>query len=312
MIRNILYLDVDKLHSMSSQAFEGVTEYILNERAKGSEQATEQKGPVGSGRILGDILLQHEKVSEKRFLIDHSFALFEKKLLDEKRLTDISDCGNIGLDLSHIRANTFIRVKAKVAFNDMASIKETVANFNKVGHALANVTNHAELLKARSILAAAKDANLPVEQLKHLESRIKELSKLDELKKATGLYQDPKFLEDLVTMLNFGYQNLFEVQMKVGSHMFSANLKRECLREREDMLIRKYSRHTEVEFVLFGVVTQVEHAASKDVSEVPEGAKLKEAVMAMIGMLSNLEGTFTGRLNNEIIIDPLAVYTEIM
>lgn len=56
MIKNILYLDVDKMYSMSSQVFEGVTEYILNEKTNGSEKKEEQKGPMASGRVLGDIL----------------------------------------------------------------------------------------------------------------------------------------------------------------------------------------------------------------------------------------------------------------
>lgn len=38
LIKNIVYLDVDKMYSMSSQVFEGVTEYILNEKVSGSEK----------------------------------------------------------------------------------------------------------------------------------------------------------------------------------------------------------------------------------------------------------------------------------
>jgi len=68
MIKNFVYLDVEKLHSLSSQIFEGVTEYVLNESSTESESSESQKGPVGSGKILGDILRQGEKTSVKKIL----------------------------------------------------------------------------------------------------------------------------------------------------------------------------------------------------------------------------------------------------
>lgn len=38
---------------------------------------------------------------------------------------------------------------------------------------------------------------------------------------------------------------------------------------------------------------------------------IKEALMNLVSHLSNVEATFTGRLSNEIIIDPIALYTDI-
>jgi len=37
---------------------------------------------------------------------------------------------------------------------------------------------------------------------------------------------------------------------------------------------------------------------------------MKEALMNMVSMLTNLETTFTGKLDYEYIIDPIAVYLE--
>lgn len=66
MIKNFIYLDEEKMYSLSSQVFEGVSEYVLNEKSTESENAESQKGPVGSGRILGDILRQTDKKTEKK------------------------------------------------------------------------------------------------------------------------------------------------------------------------------------------------------------------------------------------------------
>ena len=68
MIRNFIYLDIDKMQSISSQIFEGVTEYIINESNGEISNSEEQKGPVGSGRVVGDILKQQDKKSEKKIL----------------------------------------------------------------------------------------------------------------------------------------------------------------------------------------------------------------------------------------------------
>ncbi len=124
------------------------------------------------------------------------------------------------------------------------------------------------------------------------------------------MYYDPTFLADLAATLEYGYQDQFEVQMNCGEKVFSANLKREYLREKEDLLIRKYARQTEVKFVLFGVITQI-NSIQLEAPVVGDNPKIKEALMGMVRLLSNLESTFVGRLENEIVIDPIALYSEL-
>ena len=94
MIKNFIYLDIDKLYSMSSQIFEGITEYIVGESASEVERSEAQKGPVGSGRVMGDILRHNDKKSEKRFLHDYSYSLFEEKLLKDGKILDLTDKEN--------------------------------------------------------------------------------------------------------------------------------------------------------------------------------------------------------------------------
>ncbi len=118
MIRNIVYLDVDKMYSMSSQVFEGVTEYIVSQKQRGVENTETQKGPMASGRILGDILRQQETQSEGKVLNDYSFSLFEKKLFDTDRVRNLTeDSGE--QDIAKLRVNSFVKITANVIFNDM-------------------------------------------------------------------------------------------------------------------------------------------------------------------------------------------------
>ena len=71
------------MYSLSSQIFEGITEYVLSESRETSEESESQKGPVGSGRVVGDILRSSQRVSERKYLHDYSYTLFEKHLEKE-------------------------------------------------------------------------------------------------------------------------------------------------------------------------------------------------------------------------------------
>ncbi len=129
-----------------------------------------------------------------------------------------------------------------------------------------------------------------------------------------GLNLSKDFLKDLNFVLNYGFQEQFIVQMSIGPYTFSADCKRDDLRENEDSLIRKHSRFSEKEFVLVGTVTQssrepVDSEDDIDVSQEPR--HMKEAIMNMVEVLFAIESTFSGKLANEIIVDPIALYREV-
>jgi hypothetical protein len=115
-------------------------------------------------------------------------------------------------------------------------------------------------------------------------------------------------------VLNYGFQDQLEIQMELDESIFSANLNRSFLREPEELIVRKYSRKTEVEFTLFGIITQHqrdEFEEQDDLEKNEDYENIKEALMNLVSSLSDVENTFTGRLSNEIIIDPIALYTEL-
>ena len=55
-IKSFIYLDEYKMYSISSQIFKGITESLTSYQGAATEKEEEQKGPVGSGRIMADIL----------------------------------------------------------------------------------------------------------------------------------------------------------------------------------------------------------------------------------------------------------------
>lgn len=308
MIKNFIYLDEQKMYSLSSQIFEGVTEYIVNESVSETSEKESQKGPIGSGKVIGDILRQNDKKSEKKFLHDHSYSLLEQKLTEDKKILEFSREETKENLNECLKNSPFVKVKAKAIFNDIVSIQNTIENFNKFGKALTRVTNHDRIVEAKEKLKTSKTHKK--------KGKIKEF--IDTLAKESGLENDQSFLDDLSFLLKFGFQDQLEIQMNMNDSIFSANLKRECLREEESLIIRKYSRQTEVEFILFGIVTQHQENKIKDLEEPSDidddtdtPPSIKQALMNLVSKLTDVETSFTGRLDNEIIIDPIALYREL-
>ena len=233
----------------------------------------------------------------------------KKKLLEDERVLVASDSETTIEELAGDKS--FIKITSKATFNDINSINSTLKNFNEIGKALAHVTSFKEISKVKEQLEKAKQNTKDRNQKNKLQSQFKSLTNINKLAKESGLQQDQKLLDDLALLLTYGFQDQLEVQMNLKEKIFSANLNRSFLRESEDLVIRKYSRQTEVKFTLFGIVTQWQREKLKDLEKKEDFDSIKEALMNLFSHLSNLEATFTGRLTNEIIVDPIALYTEL-
>lgn len=312
-IKNFIYLDEYKMYSISSQIFEGITEYLIDYQETTKEEEEKQKGPVGSGKIMADILKSESGTEEKKYLHDYSYKLFEDYLQESNKILSIS-VENIDAEIESIDNAAFVKVRAKAVFNDMNIIKSTMENFNELGEALAYISTISEREEAQQLLETVAENIRDRNQRSQLRQRQKALTDIKKLAKEQGLHLDPKLLKNLIIVLDYGFQDQFEVQMPIKPYTFSANIKREYLRENEHLLIRKYSRLAEKEFVLVGTIAQSSSKSLVNDEEHDEGYEyqhLKEALMSMVERLSEVESTFTGKLENEFIVDPIALYREI-
>ena len=314
-IKSFLYLDEYKMYSISSQIFGGLTEYLVDYQERTNEEEERQSGPFGSGRVMAQILKSESRTEEKKYLHDYSYTLFEHHLREADRV-DLVSVDNIDDTISRLKNVAFVEVRAQVVFNDMNMIKDTMESFNEMGEALAYVTNYDALSKLREKLELLRDSSKDRNEKARLRQKIKNLENLEQLATESGMRQDPKLLEKLRFLLDYGFQDQFEVQMVAGDYTFSANLKREYLREDEHLLVRKFSRFPETPFVLFGTIAQSPSAIVDDNTDnigiddtAPE--HLKVAVMGLVEAFSGIENSFSGKLTNEVIIDPIALYREI-
>ncbi len=319
-IRSFIYLDNYKMYSISSQIFEGLTEYIVTNNSEGIKELENQKGPIGSGRVLGDIIQKSSEQTEKKFLHDYSYNLFEKALIDRNKVSEI-DVTNIDSRIKDLKEHSFVKVTGRVVFNDLKIIEDTLSKFNEVGYALGYVT------KKAAYDEEVKSLNEQVEQIADRNKKakakhfLKNQTSFKKILKKEGLQMDEDYIKHLAYLLDYGYNQQFEVQIPLTeSFLFSAQLDRDGLKDDERRIIKKYSRETEKDFVLFGIITQLEKESQResllkdkteDWGEDDEEANMKEAIMNLVRSLTGVEKTFTGKLDYEFVIDPISLYMEL-
>lgn len=312
MIKSFIYLDEQKMYSLSSQIFEGITEYVLRESSSENQDSESQKGPVGSGKILADVIKNSNKSTEKKFLHDYSFTVFERHLNEEGRILDLS-ISPIELDKVKASINdfSFIKIKARAVFNDANKIAELFTEFNTIGEALAHMGEHERIQQLKVQLDKLKGQTNNRNEKSKLEAKYKKLTNISELAKEKGLYQDPKFMSNLALLTKYGFSDQFEIQQLSGELIFTSCLKKDFLREKEELLVKKYSRKTEKEVVVFGVISQAFSANEPKIDDDRDYSTMKAALMNIVEHLANMENSISGKQENEIVIDPIAAYFEV-
>ena len=313
-IKNFFYLDEYQMYSISSQILEGITEYLTEFSSSSKEGSEQQSGPFGSGRVMADILKSESASHERKYLHDYSYTLLEQHLNEGDKILSISE-DNVSDIMDSIGEASFVAIRAKPVFNDMKIITSMIDSFNQMGEALTYVTNMDSFAQAQQNLTQSGspkgDRNRQARTRQQQQALEESLSAAA---KDANLHMDPALLKHLKFLLQYGFQDNFEVRMQANEYTFSANLKREYIRENEQLFVSKYSRFSEKDFVLFGTVAQCSTSDNEESQEEVQNtdpSHLKEAIMSMVGALSNIESTYNGRMSNEIIIDPIAVYREL-
>lgn len=312
MIKSFIYLDEEKMYSLSSQIFEGITEYVLNESGSENQESETQKGPVGSGKVLADVIKNTNKSTEKKFLHDYSLTVFERYLEDKGRILDLS-ASSINFDdiKDSINDYSFIKVKARAVFSDVDKITELFTEFNTIGEALAHMGAHEKIQELKQQLDDLKGQTSDRNKKSRLDAEYKRLTNISKLAKEQGLYQDPKFMSDLALLTKYGFSDQFEIRQTCGQVIFTSCLKKEFLREKEDLLVKKYSRKTEKEVVVFGVISQAFSVNEPEIDDGQDFSNMKAALTNIVEHLTNIENSISGKQKNEIVIDPIAAYFEV-
>jgi hypothetical protein len=285
MIRNFLYLDSQKLRSISSQIFEGFSEQVINGTRRVDQTEEQQKGPLASGKVLADIFATEQSSSQLKFLEDHAYVILENELINKELLEEFDH----SCDSSSKKS--FVKVSGRLQINDLKATHGMLDNFNTFGEALWRVTN----------TAAAPSVN--AKSVPDAEAR----KKAGEM----GMQLNRRYAESAAMVIKFGYGDLLEASIVFENKLFSAPLKREFLRETENLILHKYSRYSQQEFIILGAVTQRGDFSQNDATapDVGDASGMKEAMRTLALHLRTFEQIFAGPSSNETVIDPIAIYT---
>lgn len=311
MIKNFIYLDEPKLYSFSSQLFEGVTDYVLSEHSLVTEDGETSQERPSSSRIIADVIKETSRSTTKKFLHDHSFTLFENKLKEAKKLLDICELNDKEEVLASIKDYSFIKIKSRALISDSDKLINIYKNFNILGEAMVISQMQSELtnLEKEILNKEIKDKDSAIQKQFEKEYNIKKIA----LNQSLRL---PKVWKDSLTdLLEFSLGNSLQFYQKKNDILFSSLIERSHLRENLDSIIRKYSRFTQKEFVVLGVISttisQDEPLSDSPLDESSEDKQMKSHSRTMTKALIAMEEAMYGKEKSEVIIEPIAIYTEL-
>lgn len=298
----LLYLDEEKMYSLYSQLFRGITDYWIRDVTEGAEETEKQKGPVGSGRELADAAVRATRTQEHRFVHDWAYSEFER------RLDDIGAVRTVDETTLERPVMGFVRVSGPGSIRDMQAIIDFVKKYNDIGAAIYYVSHHEEIELARQARATTKDRNKRLAATQQAKSGID----IDKLARDSGLGFSRVFSDKLVVLMEQWFEGQFEAVIRPSSSVeYVAFLEPKFFREDKRLLSKKYGAR--VRLTLFGMVVQAADGSLQAQSdeEPSENSTVRDAMRRMIDVHIGIERQVGGLSDREIAIDPIAVYAEV-
>lgn len=287
-IKLFLYLDQEKIISLSSQIFDGVIESFLDRKETKKTDGTDQKGPFGSGHLLKDSNESIKETIEKKILNDHIFSIFEKEMFTQDKVLCISKDQPLNKEITPLQ---FVKITGQATFFDANVVIKLLDDFNSLGESFAYI----QLMDTFTNKAEIK-------------------SKIKKFIADNNYHLDNDFIKNLKGLLIQSYKNSLEVEIPIDDYLYTAILNRDFLRENEELLVGKLSRRTEAKITIFGITTQVKtsHDDYDDYLDAPiDTASFKSISKNLIYPILEMEKSFSGKSPNEIKINPLAIYLEL-
>ena len=157
-------------------------------------------------------------------------------------------------------------------------------------------------------LKSTKDRNQKA-KIKNINTRTNSL--LKNYLQENGLHIADEDIKHMLNIMEYGFHGELEFRVSPNGLPFqlSAILNREYLRDSEAHFVSKYSRQTEYDFTMIGIITQSGKTNESLAEREPNG--IKNACLNLVDKLTIVENVFLGRVDNECIIDPIAIYREL-
>lgn len=338
VIRDFIYLDVERLYSLFSQVFEGVTEQITESQSAHEANTNTQKGTIGSGSSAEAQVAEASMRTQHKFLYDHMYSLLEERLSEAITSTEQINPHNYWELLS----DTFL-VKARGAaeIHDYERLRQFLRQFNSLGEALSAMQLRCDNPEAaiKQYEALAKSTQDPEERANY-SLMAKWIRQPKEYAKQIGLQNDEKFLSSMELVLQGFYESGMDFVVSSPSKevAFRAVLDKKLLRLDSNYFRMLHGARAIANWTVVGEVTHIPHLAEGEQAHPPspkadaeggadqespvvcpdestsanQGAsQMRDSLALMFQVISNLERKFFDTSGHvEITVRPLAIYRE--
>ncbi|MBH3289510.1 hypothetical protein I5N29_03600 [Serratia marcescens] len=303
-IKNFIYLDYEKMYSLSAQLFKGVVfESIAEKGYIFSEGNTHNESKKTASEHTNT-----ENTSRKNYIkpYDYHYAMFEEKL-DELQKVIIIDKDNHDIfnPLNEIKNHPFIKSKGEIIITDPRELYEITLNHKKIAGHLKYITNSERLHAIYEELAALESNQKAQISLLRAEAR-----KIEEtIKHETECIND-SYHKHLAEIIKFSFgEDDIQVTQNLKERIITAYMNRNFFKQSLQSIVKKYSRKTTSQFTMLGMVTQ--YKANDWMLPEIASPDFREAVKNIVLAQHELEQTFSQPGDGETVIEAIAMYTEL-
>jgi hypothetical protein len=323
VVRDFIYVDIERLYSLYSQLFEGVADQIIQSYMDEATSKKSQKGSMLKGEDIENQLAEMSRRTENKFLHDHMYNLLEDELSRA-----IQEPSGVNKDnYRDVLKDAFIvKVNGTAKINDFGRASIFIEKINALAESFASLVIYSD-----EAVAARKTFDELVRSMpnsKEKEQAKKELSKFKDPKtyaKESGWSVDENLIKAMRQILDFGFPDAMQLVVTPlnGSENvdFTGVLDKRWLRIQPEFLRALYGGEIEWNWTMVGQLTflpgakpltqeDVAKLSSPDIST-DNIVSLKAPLQTVFERLRFFERvSLEGGKRIEVIVSPLAVYRE--
>lgn len=321
VLKDFIYLDVERLYSLYSQLFEGVVSNIVKSFESSREDGDKQRGPAANE--VEQRVFELSRLTENRFLYDHMFTRLEEKL--GQGIVDVSMID--ATDLRNVTENAFL-VKAKGAaeIEDFTRLRlflnETEKLAESIGYAIAvNLTNAEQFSELWQNTKGIRDK----QERKRVQQEVaaKDPQKLSKQigRQLLGPGADSTLRENLGFWIDMFYKDGFDVTVYPSQDAtrpaYRSPLDRRWLRVSPELIRARFGTYAEGNWWVVGHVTHIPGFLVPAAVAVPDEASeddqpsMRDPIRNLARATSSFERMFLeSKQRMEIVLCPVAIYRE--
>ncbi|HDL7421541.1 TPA: hypothetical protein PXN54_000201 [Yersinia enterocolitica] len=298
-IKNIIYLDYEKMYSLSAQLFKGVVfESIIEKGYSFSDKDSNNKKNE-------NIALDSDSRTNYIKPYDYHYSMFEQKLEELGKITTLNS-GEFSdeISLDKIKLAPFIKSVGQILITDPVALHKITKEYKLLSEKLGYITGSGRINEIYEEMKL-----LPRDNKALLTNLGKEIKRIEEqLKYDSGLINE-RYHDYLADIIKFSFGDEIEINQKLGNYLVTAFMERAFFKLSIPILLKRYARKTVCDFTMLGILTQYE----KESWMLPEVGfpDFRNAAKNLINANYEVEMTFLAPGKSEIMIEPISMYTEL-